>query len=166
MSNAEEPGLYQGALATAEDSNIPGLVVHPGDRRIRAVNETFEQVFGWSLEEIEGVDYREIVGPDDHDRVRALLSTLSFGGSPATETVQMLDLGGESRETKWVGVPNLGDDLGGAVTVFCPPASWRDGGFPDGLQELHERVDGERPDGQAFDPDDEREGSHSSSLWK
>lgn len=165
MSGPDEPGLYEGALATAEECNLPGLVVDPSDRSIRAVNRTFERAFGWSNAELEGVDYREIVEPEDHEPVRSLLSVLSFGGSASTETVQLLDAGGQARETKWVGVPNLGDDRGKAVAVFCRPTAWRQDDPPDALDLLHERGDDEEIEARVLDVDDEREGWHSSSLW-
>lgn len=164
MSGPDEPGLYEGALATAEECNLPGLVVDPGDRSIRAVNGTFERAFGWSNDELHGVDYREIVEPDDHEPVRSLLSVLSFGGSPSTERIQLVDADGDARETKWVGVPNLGDDRGEAVTVFCRPTSWREGDLPEALEALHDQGPEEWL-GRTLDVDDEREGSHSSSLW-
>lgn len=164
MSDPEQPRLYEGALSTAEENNLPALALDPGDRDIRAINDTFEQIFGWSSSELEGVDYREVVPPDDRGTVRSLLSELSSGGFPSTETVRLLDAGGQARETKWVGVPNLRGEKGKVVAVICRPTSWREGDVPEGLDAFDEEA-AEEWVARTFDADDEREGSHSSSLW-
>lgn len=101
------------------------LVVDPRDRSIRAVNETFEQIFGWTAGELEEVDYREIVEPADHLAARDLITKVCFGGDPSPKTVRVLDRGGEDRETRWVGIPNLVDRRGQAVAVICRPAPRR-----------------------------------------
>lgn len=164
MSDPHESGSYRQALETAEEHRLPGLAVHPGDRGIRAVNATFEQVFGWSNAELEGVDYREIVEPEDHASVHTLLSSLSFGGMPSSETVELLDLSGQGRETKWAGVPNLGAERGGTVVVFCWPTAWREDRIRGALAPLQDRAD-EAPTARTFDVAEERKGSHSRSLW-
>lgn len=157
----------QRTLAVVSEADLPALVVEPPTGKIRAVNELFEEEFGWSAERLRGKPYRDLVREERHREIRDLVSILSFGGSCPPVRLVLEDGDGEPRPTTWVGIPNiLGEPVDPIVLVTRPTGGpvGKPVGPPSSLVEDDDELDRIPPRRSARDERGNAE--KSRSLWK
>ncbi len=89
--------------------------IHQGGH-FRSVNPAFETISGYSIEELQNMDFWEVVHPDFRDLVRDRGRLRSQGESvPSRYEVAVLDKNGEKR---WVDLTAAPIDLGGEKAVL------------------------------------------------
>jgi PAS domain S-box-containing protein len=79
----------------------PDLLCIMGPERVIRVNPAFTQILGYSIDDLAGRPYLDLVVPDDRDDVRALLEQLPRSAEPTRFENRMLCRNGSQRWVEW-----------------------------------------------------------------
>jgi PAS domain S-box-containing protein len=92
---------------------IQDLVASCGyDGYFKVINGAWEQVLGWSDEQLMPNPFMEIVHPDDRDAVEREVAKLAAGGVTADFKIRVAAADGRWIWTEWSAVPDPDPDLG------------------------------------------------------
>lgn len=117
---AEDSLRYQLEFTTAiTNSMAEGLIVYDGQQRITSVNDSAQQMLGWSADELEQRTLRDIVDAGSRSAVRALDRALTHEDIISNLEESFVRKDGESFPVLCSAAPIYTDhELSGAVLVF------------------------------------------------
>jgi len=98
-----------------QNSHI-GIVMMDEHQEIRFVNEAFEEIFGYSSEEIEGLDIDKLIVPEDRLNEAKNLSKTIFRGESSNITAKRKKKDGRLVDVLVYGVPVIVD--GKTIAIF------------------------------------------------